>query len=187
MSSARSPRRFERAANAPPGNQEQRPDLKMRGVPHMPSRLALYLLLQKPLKPRGKPALVSPCGNLPDCLAVGAVRRKPLCGKFREDPGSSGMGAGFQRAITCFIWSQNPGEKPGKICPENGACSGDAKSISAGRGMGLARPLQTAPRARKGRTRCTMSLRGIGSRGPGGLSTGALTGRVKAIPAVRDI
>ena len=32
-------------------------------------------------------------------------------------------------------------------------------------------------RARKGRTRCTMSLRGRGSRGPGGLSTGARTGR----------
>ena len=62
--------------------------------------------------------------------------------------------------------------------PRNGGCSGDAKSISAGRGMGLARPLQTAPRARKERARGAMSLRGRGSRGPGGLSTGALTGRV---------
>ena len=59
----------------------------MRGVSACPSRLELYLLLQKPLKPLGKPALVSSCRNLPDCLAVGAVRRKPV---FREVPGRSG-------------------------------------------------------------------------------------------------
>ena len=41
----------------------------MRGVSACPSRLALYLLLQKPMKTSGKPALVSPCRNLPDYLA----------------------------------------------------------------------------------------------------------------------
>ena len=104
----------------------------MRGVPHMPSRLALYLLLQKPLKPRGKPALVSPCRNLPDCLAVGAVRRKPLCGKFREDPGKFWDGGRIPASYYLLHLVAESWGKTREICPENGACSGDAKSISEG-------------------------------------------------------
>ena len=111
------------------------------------------------------------------------------------------MGAGFQRAITCFIWTQNRGEKPGEIRPENGACSGDTKSISAERGWGSPGPCKRRPVLERGargarcpcggegksgvqeasrqrRSRGGLSLRGIGvSRGPGGLSIGALTGR----------
>ena len=59
----------------------------MRGVSACPSRLELYLLLQKSLKTSGKPALVSSCRNLPDCLAAGGVWRKLVSGTIRDCAG----------------------------------------------------------------------------------------------------
>ena len=122
----------------------------MRGVLHMPARLALYLLLQKPLKTSGKPALVSPCRNLPDCLAVGAVRRKPLCGKFREDPGSSGMGAGLQRAIACFIWSQNRGKNQVKYAPKMALAAAMQRAFQRGEEWGSPGPCKRRPVLERG-------------------------------------
>ena len=95
------------------------------------------------------------------------------------------MGAGFQRAITCFIWSQNRGEKPGKICPENGGCSGDAKSISAGRGWGSPGPCKRLPVLERGAhgARCP-GFAGVQEASRQGRSQGATPGW-RRLPAGR--
>ena len=163
---------------------------------------------------RGENILETENDNL--YLAVGAVRRKPLCGKFREDPGSSGMGAGFQRAITCFIWSQNPGEKPGKYAPKMALAAAMQRAFSGERNGARPAPANSAPCYERGAhgARCPGKA-GVQEVARQGRSRGAtsewpeksrrlsrpyavvsfrlhpeqraLTGRGKAIPGVHDV
>ena len=122
----------------------------MRGVPHMPSRLALYLLLQKPLKTSGKPALVSPCRNLPDCLAVGAVRRKPLCGKFREVREVLGWGPDSSELLPASFGRKIVGKNQGKYAPKMAVAAAMQRAFQRGEEWGSPGPCKRRPVLERG-------------------------------------
>ena len=157
----------------------------MRGVSACPSRLALYLLLQKPMKTSGKPALVSPCRNLPDCLAVGAVRRKPVCGKSREVPG---WGPDSSELLPAPFGPKILGKNQVKYAPKMALAAAMQRAFQRGEEWGSPGPCKRRPVLERGArgARCPCGGKGF-TWSPGGLSTGALTGRIEAIPAVHDI
>ena len=94
---------------------------------------------------------------------MGAVRRKPV---FREVPGRSGKFWDGGRIPASYYLLHLVAKSWGKtreICPENGGCSGDAKSISAGRGWGSPGPCKRRPVLERGAhgARCPGRGRGV--------------------------
>ena len=62
------------------------------------------------------------------------------------------MGAGFQRAIACFIWSQNPGKNQGKYAPKMAVAAAMQRAFQRGEDGARPAPANGSPCSKGART-----------------------------------